>query len=138
MKKVVIIRSGNSEKQTLGNLFVIENNEVLFSCKTLELPYLNNACNISSIPQGKYELILEYSPKFQRNLWSVENVPGRKGIRMHVGNYFTQIEGCILLGRDLFDINKDGELDVTSSGPTLTQFHDIMGDEPAEIIIKQI
>ena len=126
MKEVHLIRSRHQFTQTLGNLFVIENNEVLFSCKTLELPYRDNERSISSIPEGKYFLKYEYSPKFKRHLWSVKNVPDRSGIRIHVGNYHTQINGCILLGKNFIDINNDGVLDITESSKTINKFHKIM------------
>ena len=45
--------------------------------------------------------------------------PGRSGVCIHKGNYFTQILGCIIVGDSHTDINKDGYKDVTNSGKTL-------------------
>jgi len=45
----------------------------------------------------------------------LQNVPNRSEILIHKGNYHSDILGCILIGNDLSDINKDGYLDVTSS-----------------------
>jgi hypothetical protein len=51
-----------------------------------------------SIPAGRYKIIVDFSPKFQRNMIHVLNVPGFLGIRMHAGNTDADTEGCILVG----------------------------------------
>lgn len=50
------------------------------------------------IPEGLYEVDLTYSPKFNRELPILLNVPERDGIRIHPGNYAKDSAGCILLG----------------------------------------
>ena len=42
----------------------------------------------------------------------------RDFILIHEANYYTDLKGCIGLGADFIDINKDGELDITSSRAT--------------------
>lgn len=71
---------------------------------TLEKPYRGNESYISSIPAGKYDATLRFEGKngpYPNEGYRVTllNVPGgRGGIQIHIGNYPTEIEGCILVG----------------------------------------
>jgi hypothetical protein len=49
------------------------------------------------IPEGKYQIILNYSPKYKKVLPLIL-VEGREGIRFHTGNSSKDVSGCILLG----------------------------------------
>jgi len=117
--KIVIVRQQSDVKQTLGTLYAYSDNGVLlFKCVTLELPDRNNERQKSSIPVGVYNVKLHWSLKFGDCI-SVENVPNRFNILIHAGNYYTQTEGCILVGMKHTDINNDGYKDVTTSKQTL-------------------
>jgi hypothetical protein len=85
--------SDNSASQT-GELSV---NGTLIA-HTLELPWRNNQSYVSSIPPGTYRAIVRYDKTDGWRL-QLESVPGRTGVQIHVGNYPTQIEGCVLVGR---------------------------------------
>jgi len=85
---------------------------------TLELPDLDNANNISCIHAGLYECKIINSPSLGKCL-EIMRVVGRTYIRIHSGNYTSQIEGCILVGDSLKDFNNDGVIDVTNSADTL-------------------
>ncbi|WP_417366884.1 DUF5675 family protein [Flavobacterium beibuense] len=117
----VLTRELSQSKQTLGRLVLYdrEMNKV-FECKTLELPWKNNERQKSCIPSGLYNITLRTSPKYGRH-FLVNNVKGRDAILIHAGNYYTDILGCILVGKDFRDINGDGLKDVTSSKTTLKQ-----------------
>lgn len=52
----------------------------------------------TSIPFGKYDGELTYSPKFKTELPLIKNVPKFEGIRIHAGNTIKDTEGCILVG----------------------------------------
>jgi GH24 family phage-related lysozyme (muramidase) len=54
---------------------------------------------ITAIPAGTYEVRITHSPKFQRDLPLLLNVPNFSGIRIHVGNTARDTEGCLLPGR---------------------------------------
>lgn len=88
-----------------------------FRCLTLELADLNNTPNISCIPCGTYHCEKVVSGKFG-DCVAITNVPGRTLIRIHPGNYTRQIQGCVLVGDSIKDIDKDGILDVTNSKAT--------------------
>ena len=79
-----------TEESYTGTLFINEKQE----CYTLE----NTPKSGKLIPEGTYDLINTYSPKFKRMLPLVNNVPGFKGIRIHAGNTKKDTYGCILVG----------------------------------------
>lgn len=57
----------------------------------------------TAIPNGRYRVTLEYSPKFSpryggRRIPTIHDVPGFSGIRMHTGNDAHDSEGCVIVG----------------------------------------
>ena len=96
--------------QTLGHLH-LGNGKVY---QTLELAWKNNERQRSCIPKGVYKVRKRTSAKYGEH-FHILNVPNRDFILLHHGNYHTDILGCILPGKGLADLNKDGRLDVTSS-----------------------
>ena len=80
---------------TIGTLCILgEDNPVWH---TLELPNLDNQKNKSCIPEVCYE-VKPYSSKNYPNVWELQNVHGRTNILIHVGNFTSNTEGCILIG----------------------------------------
>ena len=132
--KALLKRFDYSDKQTLGTLVIYDEGKVIYSCYTLELPDLKNASNISCIPRGEYKVVPRNSQKFKDHL-HITDVPNREYILIHVGNYFTDIRGCVIVGKTLTDINGDGYKDVTSSKNTLNEIlHFAPGGFELEII----
>lgn len=123
MKTITITRTKESSYQTLGILQFGD-----FSCKTLELPWKNNERRVSRIPSGEYECVPHQSPKFGDSLW-VQDVPNRSEILIHLGNYYRDTLGCILVGREFLDIDGDGHLDVTASRSTMTELYRLVQNE---------
>lgn len=121
-------RTDETAEQTLGILRVMDGDNELFSCKTLELPYRDNKRNISAIKAGEYKVKKRYSSKYKHH-FHVLNVPNRSMILIHWGNYVTQTKGCILVGKEHRDINGDNRKDVTSSKLTLKKLNDLLPDE---------
>lgn len=134
-RSVEIVREKGSSKQTLGSL-TAKNGQSVFTCKTLELPYLNNARNISCIPVGTYTCKYTFSPRFLKWTYEIKNVSGRSGIRIHSGNYYTDIDGCIILGNAFKDINRDNVLDVINSRITVNALEQFMGKKDFVLTIK--
>ena len=132
---VTLTRERGTSKQTTGSL-VAQNGQSTFTCKTLELPWMNNKQNISCIPTGEYKVKWAFSPRFLKYMYHVQNVKGRSGIRFHVGNYYTDIQGCILLGNGFKDINRDNVLDIVNSKITIEAFQKFMGKDEFLLIIK--
>jgi len=114
----------SDERQSLGHFILYDNEKIAFECKSLELPDRSNQRNISRIPSGRYRCVLRWSKKFSWH-YHVEDVENRSWILIHFGNKYTDIRGCILLGNDFVDINKDGSLDVTSSKKTMNRLLDV-------------
>ena len=52
----------------------------------------------TAIPAGVYPVKRTWSPKYERLVPIVQNVPGFAGIRIHSGNDEADTEGCILPG----------------------------------------
>lgn len=82
---------------TIGELLV--NDKHL--CDTLEdrvRPEGEKVYGKTAIPEGAYEMVLSYSPRFKKILPEILNVPNFTGIRIHCGNSSANSSGCILVG----------------------------------------
>lgn len=132
-KIVTITRTKSTKDATYGNLRVIQNDKVLFECKTLERPWVDNKNNVSCIPPGTYDVMKTYSNRFKKPLYLIDKVPGRSGVRIHPANFVSQLEGCIALGDKFADINNDGILDVTNSVATQKKFDEVMNNMPFKL-----
>jgi len=111
--------------QTLGFMTALDDLNVIYTCKTLELPWKQNQNSISCIPGGTYSVKKHTSPHFSHCFW-IQNVPGRSEILIHKGNFYTDILGCILVGSAYSDINQDGYLDVKDSTNTINHLYALM------------
>ena len=129
----VIKREDYTDKQVTGTLTLFDGRKKIFSCKTLELPWRDNETEISCIPTGKYNAKKRVSPKYKHSYHVTspgkDQVVGRDWILIHPGNYFRDIRGCILVGADHIDINKDGYKDVTASRKTVMKLLKLAGKE---------
>lgn len=82
---------------TIGELWVND----LHLCDTLEdrvRPEGEKVYGKTAIPEGTYEMVLSYSPRFKKILPEILNVPNFTGIRIHCGNSSADSSGCILVG----------------------------------------
>ncbi len=70
----------------------------------------------TAIPAGRYDLVFEWSPRFQMMLPELKGVPGFDETKFHAGNRKEDTEGCILVGR------ARGRGEVTASRSMLTEF----------------
>lgn len=95
---ITIVRTSENAGSTTGELFV----NGRFVAHTLELPWRDNRSYVSSIPVGTYASHLRYDKSDGWRL-QLDGVPGRTGVQLHVGNYPSQIEGCVLVGLEVFN-----------------------------------
>lgn len=104
---------------TIGALTALDQRgNILHSCVTLELPWRDNAPQISCIPEGIYTVVARVSEKFGHH-YHVKDVIGREWILFHPGTYTSQLRGCIIPGKQLKDLNADGIPDITGTRVTL-------------------
>ena len=127
--ELVLTRIAKRKAYTIGRLSIVEqiNDEYLagskeaYFCDTLEPTALELKTTVSkeavlrspkkaeslkpfAIPEGRYAVVITWSPKFK--MWLPVLLGGPdfnhlfKGIRIHMGNTAKDTAGCILVGRN--------------------------------------
>lgn len=93
--KLLIKRLHKTQNSTIGELSI----DGKFECYTLEdVERESKIYGKTAIPKGTYELAMTMSNRFKKMMPLLLNVPNYEGVRIHVGNYAKDTEGCILLG----------------------------------------
>lgn len=84
-----------TKNSTIGELSIANK----FFCYTLEDVIRKiKIPRETAIPEGEYEVIINYSKRFKKMLPLLLEVPGFEGVRIHAGNTVKDTEGCILVG----------------------------------------
>ena len=97
-----ISQETNGDNPGLGQPFT----KGLQICDTVEptwRDYANGAYKVkgrSAIPEGRYAVVISWSPKMKQWLPILLGVPKFSGIRIHAGNTAQDTEGCILVGKN--------------------------------------
>jgi hypothetical protein len=112
--ELILKRIAKRKTYTIGRLYIREQvmDEYLpgyedrYFCDTLEptwRDYEHGAYKVkgsSAIPEGRYAVVISYSPRFKQWLPILLGVPKFEGIRIHAGNTAKDTEGCILVGKN--------------------------------------
>ena len=127
--ELVLTRIAKRKAYTIGRLSIIERiddqylagEKETYFCDTLEPPVLEMKTSVPmdavlrsptklaslkpiAIPEGRYAVVITWSPKFK--MWLPVLLGGSdfnrlfKGIRIHMGNTAADTAGCILVGRN--------------------------------------
>ena len=98
--KLRLYRDTFTDESTIGELSV----NGAFFCFTLEdrdrkledggTKEYGKTC----VPRGTYDVVIDFSQKYNKEMPHVLNVPQFEGIRIHPGNMAKDTEGCILVG----------------------------------------
>lgn len=93
--ELTLERKKPTSKSTIGEIRV----DGVYECVSLEPPMLfNGLANVpmkTCIPEGVYDVTLEYSPKHKRVVPLLHDVPGRTEVEIHILNFPSDTEGCI-------------------------------------------
>ena len=97
--KLDLIRRWLTDASTVGELYVDGVRECFVLEDRYRPPPEAKVKGATCIPCGTYEVRITHSPKFNRDLPLVCDVPGFSGVRIHPGNFASDTEGCLLPGR---------------------------------------
>ena len=112
--ELILERIAKRKTYTIGRLYIqrrvddeyLAGTENQYFCDTLEptwRDYKNGAYKVkgrSAIPEGRYAVVISWSPKMKQWLPILLGVPKFSGIRIHAGNTAEDTEGCILIGKN--------------------------------------
>lgn len=119
-----------SEQATLGVVSPVQ-------CVTLELAWRDNQPNVSCVPAGTYPIVRRWSAHFGRELFELEQVPGRSACEIHVANTVGDLRGCIGVGRAFGRVN--GQDGIVESAAALAGFMGAMrGVDRATLTIRDV
>jgi hypothetical protein len=105
--ELTLLRKVRTKNSTIGEL-LIDNKFFCYTLEDMDRQLVDgNIIKWSSrikkygataIPYGRYEVIINFSNRFQQSMPLLLNVPDYLGIRIHAGNTDKNTEGCLLVG----------------------------------------
>ena len=93
--KLEVRRQELTELSTRGELLI----DGVHECWTLEPVSRSDEVKPRAIPEGTYTVTRRFSPKHNRDVPHVEDVPGFEEIEIHPGNFPQDTVGCTLVGQ---------------------------------------
>lgn len=107
---------------------------------SLELPELfdgqPNVHNKCCIPAGTYNVTRYFSPKRNRFVPLLHDVPDRSMIEMHIGNFPHDTDGCILVGERRIGDYEIGESGVAFASLIEEITHALANEETVTLVIQ--
>jgi hypothetical protein len=139
VRTAVLTREESTDQGTFGRL--VADGLTLF---TGELPWRENAPNVSCIPAGTYKAAWTFSPAFKRMMYLILPVEGRSGIRIHSANmmgdkamgFRSHLNGCIALGKRIGWMAKQKA--VLLSAPAVTELENFFDREAFELEVRDV
>ncbi len=98
--ELMLNRFKGTDKSMLGRFFTNGAMEC-FTLEDVRRPDGVKVQNNTAIPAGTYNVIIDASVRFKRDMPHILDVPGFTGIRIHSGNTDADTDGCILLGNKI-------------------------------------
>ena len=100
--EITLTRIARRKTYTIGRLAI----DGEYICDTLEPTWRDigwgrpgrKIAGKTAIPEGRYPVVVTFSPRFRRWLPLLLHVPLFEGIRIHAGNTADDTAGCILPG----------------------------------------
>lgn len=134
MTILTLKRFSSTDRGTFG---VFLDEKGLPIADSVELPWKQNAPNVSCIPAGEYVCKKSFYNKGNYEVYELQNVPNRTDILIHAGNSILDIRGCILIGCGWGRLGQNPA--VINSRDTLKSFMYLMKDEPEfKLVICEI
>ena len=94
---ITVQRRPTNKGATIGEVLLDGSRE----CFSLEDPIRGEKIDGDTcIPPGKYRVVMTKSPRFNKVLPLLLDVPGYSGVRIHSGNSPKDTLGCILVGEE--------------------------------------
>ena len=96
--EILSLRRWYTDKTTISELFIDQIVDPL--CYILEPTTRigKDPCGIVAIQEGRYEITLYNSPRFQMRVPILQNVPGHSYVEIHPGNFQIDTHDCLLPG----------------------------------------
>lgn len=121
--ELTLNRKPTVKDTTLGKMYV----DGVFACYTLEDAVREvKIQDRTAIPKGRYQVVMESSPRFGPDTMTLLEVPGFSYIRIHGGNDDSDSRGCILVGDRIVDdpAGDGGDIAAGTSQPALRRLKD--------------
>ena len=100
--RLILKRTWKTNKSVIGILYAYNDSDLdnsIFRCFTLEdIERPIKVPKETAIPLGTYDVDFTWSPKFDRSVLMLQNVPNFDRIYLHEGTKAEDTYGCILLG----------------------------------------